>query len=65
MRWVSDSAYRFVSSIKCLCCFVLTFGGGHWIEHVHIMLYQAPRDLLDRVTQGDRPVSESWSGAAA
>lgn len=38
--------------------------GGGQIEHVHIMLYQAPPDLLERVTQGDRPISESWTGAA-
>lgn len=29
------------------------------------MLHQAPQDLLDRVTEGDRPVSESWTGAAS
>jgi len=37
----------------------------HALEHVHVMLYQAPKRLLDRVTAGDRPVSESWTAAAA
>lgn len=32
-------------------------------EHVHIMLYRAPRDLLEAVTGGDRPISESWTGS--
>ncbi|KAK6387092.1 Oxysterol-binding protein OBPa [Exophiala oligosperma] len=31
------------------------------LEHFHVMLYKAPRDLLDEVTRGDRPTSESWT----
>jgi len=33
----------------------------HALEHFHVMLYKAPRDLLDEVTEGDRPTSESWT----
>jgi len=36
----------------------------HALEHFHVMVYRAPADLLDTVTGGDRPRSESWSDAA-
>ncbi|KIX07870.1 uncharacterized protein Z518_02524 [Rhinocladiella mackenziei CBS 650.93] len=35
----------------------------HALEHFHIMLYKAPEELLESVTGGDRPRSESWTGA--
>ena len=30
----------------------------HALEHFHVMLFKAPKELLARVTGGDRPMSE-------
>jgi len=30
----------------------------HALEHFHVMLYQAPAEFLQRVTQSDKPLSE-------
>jgi len=30
----------------------------HALEHFHVMLYNAPEELLDRITGGDRPMCE-------
>ncbi|OAL38964.1 hypothetical protein AYO20_01715 [Fonsecaea nubica] len=32
----------------------------HALEHFHIMLYQPPEELIEAVTEGDRPICESW-----
>jgi len=32
----------------------------HALEHFHVMLLNAPEELLESVTQGDRPTCESW-----
>ncbi|OAG40687.1 hypothetical protein AYO21_04985 [Fonsecaea monophora] len=32
----------------------------HALEHFHIMLYQPPEELVEAVTEGDRPTCESW-----
>lgn len=33
------------------------------LEHFHVMLYQADKEFLDRITNGDTPMSEKLKGA--
>jgi hypothetical protein len=35
----------------------------HALEHFHVMLYRADKEFLDKITTGDRPMSEKLNDA--
>ena len=34
-----------------------TLKSVHALEHIHVLLYQAPAEMVERLTEGDKPMS--------
>ena len=34
-----------------------TLKSVHALEHIHVLLYQAPTEMVERLTEGDKPMS--------